>query len=136
MNEMSDRILRHVFRFGKHARPTTRPCLSHQASRVQFTTARKQPEHVIDLSKDTQRQEIGLEQETVLDSGWRPVSLQLRNLPAFYSKLSKRNLTALVVSTTVMGCVMAPLPFDPYTLAMVTLGTTLTSTAANTINQV
>ncbi len=35
-----------------------------------------------------------------------------------------------------MGCVMAPLPFDPYVFSMVTLGTTLTSTSANTINQV
>lgn len=34
-----------------------------------------------------------------------------------------------------MGCAMAPMPFDPYVFGMVTLGTTLTSTSANTINQ-
>jgi protoheme IX farnesyltransferase len=34
-----------------------------------------------------------------------------------------------------MGCVMSPLPFDPYIFALTTLGTTLTSTSANTLNQ-
>jgi len=129
----------------------TRPVfIGHQTSRVQFTTARvlgsdnnnnnnnnnNNAERVIDLSKDTKRQEIGFEQETVLDSGWKPIKVDFNKLGTFYSKLSKRNLTALVVSTTMMGCVMAPLPFDPYMLTKVTLGTMLTSMSANTINQV
>jgi protoheme IX farnesyltransferase len=53
-----------------------------------------------------------------------------------YSKLSKRNLTALVVATSMIGCVMAPVAsFDPHLFAACTLGTTLTSAAANTFNQ-
>jgi protoheme IX farnesyltransferase len=42
---------------------------------------------------------------------------------------------ALVVATTMMGCAMAPVPFDPLVFAAVTLGTTLTSASANTFNQ-
>jgi protoheme IX farnesyltransferase len=34
-----------------------------------------------------------------------------------------------------MGCVMAPVPFDPYIFLYTTLGTTLTSASANTFNQ-
>lgn len=113
------------------------------ASRIELFTSQKtlnivnesKEENVIDLTKDTKRQEIGFEQETILDSGWNPVQIQFNKLGTYYSKLSKRNLTALVVSTTMMGCVMAPMAFDPYIFSMVTLGTTLTSTSANTINQ-
>ena len=35
-----------------------------------------------------------------------------------------------------MGCGMAPMPFDPYIFTLTTIGTTLTSASANTINQV
>lgn len=100
-----------------------------------YTSKSDAEKNTIDLSKDTKRKDLGFEQETVLDSGWKPVAINYNKLPSFYSKLSKRNLTALVVSTTMMGCVMAPMPFDPYVFSMVTLGTTLTSTSANTINQ-
>jgi heme O synthase-like polyprenyltransferase len=35
-----------------------------------------------------------------------------------------------------MGCAMAPVPFDPYIFFYATLGTTLTSSSANAFNQV
>jgi heme O synthase-like polyprenyltransferase len=43
---------------------------------------------------------------------------------------------ALVVATTMMGLAMTPVPFDAYTFILTTLGTTLTSSSANSINQV
>ena len=43
---------------------------------------------------------------------------------------------ALVVATTMMGCAMAPMPFDAFTFFVTTFGTTLTSSSANSINQV
>ena len=42
---------------------------------------------------------------------------------------------ALVVATTMMGCAMAPVPFDPFVFLAATVGTTLTSSSANTFNQ-
>lgn len=50
-------------------------------------------------------------------------------------RLSKIRLTSLVVVTTVAGYILAPAPFNPATLALVSLGTGLTSCAANSINQ-
>lgn len=49
--------------------------------------------NTIDLTKDTKRKDLGFEQETVLDSGWKPVAIDYNKLPSFYSKLSKRNLS-------------------------------------------
>ncbi|KAF4519748.1 hypothetical protein B566_EDAN010341 [Ephemera danica] len=56
-------------------------------------------------------------------------------LPQQYLRLSKIRLTGLVVITTVAGYVLAPAPFHLPTLAMVAIGTGLTSCAANAINQ-
>jgi protoheme IX farnesyltransferase len=89
----------------------------------------------IDTQIDTKRKEIGFSTESLLDSSWKEIKIDYKNLPLFYSKLAKKNLTALVVCTTVMGCVMTPVPVDVFTLAVTTLGTTLTSSAANTFNQ-
>lgn len=49
---------------------------------------------------------------------------------------SKIILTGLVVATTVGGYVMAPGAISPSVLALVSVGTALTSSAANSINQV
>ena len=80
--------------------------------------------------------------------------LKLKDLLKDYSELSKRNLTCrletsfdnsikiniliigLVVCTTVSGYVMAYSTFDPWLLFYTSLGTALTSSAANAINQV
>jgi heme O synthase-like polyprenyltransferase len=70
------------------------------------------------------------------DEQWREQRINYSKLPQFYSKLSKRNLSSLVVATTMMGCGMAPVPFDPYIFMYTVIGTGLTSTSANTFNQV
>lgn len=43
---------------------------------------------------------------------------------------------ALVVTTAAAGYAMAPVPFDPLTFLVASLGTGLASCAANSINQV
>lgn len=48
---------------------------------------------LINLENDKKRQQIGFEQETVLDSGWKPIQVDKGKLLGYYSKLSKRNLT-------------------------------------------
>lgn len=72
---------------------------------------------------------------TARDLEWAPVKIDLRALPQQYMRLSKIRLTSLVVVTTVAGYILAPAPFNPATLALVSLGTGLTSCAANSINQ-
>ncbi|XP_053694787.1 protoheme IX farnesyltransferase, mitochondrial [Sabethes cyaneus] len=63
-------------------------------------------------------------------------------LPSFsrlmyhYLMLSKIRLTSLVVITTMAGYAMAPAPFELSTFLLCSLGTTLVSGAANSINQV
>lgn len=101
------------------------------------TTSKKNndSENIINLNPDEKRKEIGFEQVTLLDSEWKEIKVDFKNLGGFYSKLSKRNLSALVVCTTMMGCAMAPMPFDPYLFFYTTLGTSLTSSSANAFNQ-
>lgn len=53
-----------------------------------------------------------------------------------YLMLSKIRLTSLVVMTTMAGYAMAPAPFELSTFLLCSLGTTLVSGAANSINQV
>ena len=72
---------------------------------------------------------------TARDLEWVPVKVDLRALPQQYLRLSKIRLTSLVVVTTVAGYILAPAPFDPVTLALVSVGTGLMSCAANSINQ-
>nr|QFP40043.1 protoheme IX farnesyltransferase [Halisarca dujardinii] len=61
--------------------------------------------------------------------------LSVWQLPSCYMKLSKYRLTALVVTTTLGGYMMAPGSLDLSTLAFALAGTTLCSASANTINQ-
>ncbi|XP_046362920.2 protoheme IX farnesyltransferase, mitochondrial-like [Haliotis rufescens] len=69
------------------------------------------------------------------DNLWRECQLDLRKLPQYYLKLSKIRLTGLVVLTSMAGYAMAPGAFDPTTFILCTLGTGLSSCAANSINQ-
>ncbi|XP_013393899.1 uncharacterized protein LOC106161487, partial [Lingula anatina] len=66
---------------------------------------------------------------------WKEQKVQLDQLLGYYLKLSKIRLTTLIVITTVGGYFLAPGPFDPGTLFMVTAGTGLMSGAANAMNQ-
>jgi len=50
-------------------------------------------EQIIDLKKDTKRQEIGFETESILDNEWKEVKIDGSKLLLNYSKLSKKNLT-------------------------------------------
>uniref|UniRef100_H3DAC4 Protoheme IX farnesyltransferase, mitochondrial n=1 Tax=Tetraodon nigroviridis TaxID=99883 RepID=H3DAC4_TETNG len=73
--------------------------------------------------------------EARLDKQWKQLKLDRADLPGIYSRLSKIKLTALVVTTAAAGYAMAPVPFDPLTFLVASLGTGLASCAANSINQ-
>lgn len=66
---------------------------------------------------------------------WKELSVNYSELPGIYARLSKIKLTALVVTTAAAGYAMAPVPFDPVTFVLATVGTGLASCMANTINQ-
>jgi heme o synthase len=99
------------------------------------TIDKSKPIDTIDLSNNSKRDEIGFATQTLLENGWREVRVDYKSLLSNYAKLSKRNLTGLVVTTTMMGCIMAPVPFDAYIFGLTTLGTMLTSASANAYNQ-
>ncbi|EDS32736.1 protoheme IX farnesyltransferase, mitochondrial [Culex quinquefasciatus] len=70
------------------------------------------------------------------------VVASITSLPGFsrliyhYLMLSKIRLTSLVVMTAMAGYAMAPAPFELSTFLLCSIGTTLVSGAANSINQV
>lgn len=70
------------------------------------------------------------------------VVASITSLPGFsrliyhYLMLSKIRLTSLVVMTAMAGYAMAPAPFELSTFLLCSVGTTLVSGAANSINQV
>ncbi|XP_056628112.1 protoheme IX farnesyltransferase, mitochondrial [Triplophysa dalaica] len=66
---------------------------------------------------------------------WKELKVEFSDLPGIYARLSKIKLTALVVTTAAAGFAMAPVPFDPVTFIMATVGTGLASCTANSINQ-
>uniref|UniRef100_V5H0W7 Protoheme IX farnesyltransferase, mitochondrial n=1 Tax=Anoplophora glabripennis TaxID=217634 RepID=V5H0W7_ANOGL len=67
---------------------------------------------------------------------WRPTpSTDRTNLVQHYLKLSKIRLTTLVVVTSMAGYAVAPAPFEWSTFTLCILGTSLLSSAANSINQ-
>ncbi|KAM4716040.1 protoheme IX farnesyltransferase, mitochondrial [Anableps anableps] len=70
-----------------------------------------------------------------LDRQWKPLKVDVADLPDVYSRLAKIKLTALVVTTAAAGFAMAPVPFDPIMFFVSSLGTGLASCAANSINQ-
>ncbi|XP_014035312.1 protoheme IX farnesyltransferase, mitochondrial [Salmo salar] len=73
--------------------------------------------------------------EARLERQWKELKVDLAELPDVYAKLSKIKLTALVVWTAAAGFAMAPVPFDPATFFLASLGTGLASCTANSINQ-
>ncbi|XP_022109912.1 protoheme IX farnesyltransferase, mitochondrial-like [Acanthaster planci] len=66
---------------------------------------------------------------------WREQRVALGQLPSLYLQLSKSRLTGLVVISALAGYGMAPGVFELSTCALTALGTFLTSSSANTINQ-
>ena len=71
-----------------------------------------------------------------LDS-YRPhPPMTLKRLIGMYAQLSKRNLSILMTLTATTGLALSPLPTDIPLLLSLTLGTYLTSAAANTFNQI
>ena len=68
---------------------------------------------------------------------YRPTApLTLSRLLGLYSQLSKRNLSILMTLTATTGLALSPLPTDLPLLLSLTIGTYLTSAAANTFNQI
>jgi len=71
-----------------------------------------------------------------LDS-YRPIApFTVKRLIGVYSQLSKRNLSILMTLTATTGLALSPLPLDLPLLINLTIGTFLTSAAANTFNQI
>ncbi|KAL5473233.1 hypothetical protein EMCRGX_G027690 [Ephydatia muelleri] len=66
---------------------------------------------------------------------WREQKISLMQLPGIYMKLSKSNLTGLVVLTTLMGYSIASGPLQLEPLLWTVVGTGLCSAGANSINQ-
>lgn len=66
---------------------------------------------------------------------WRQQKIEIKNLLTNYKMLSKVRLTGLVVLTAMAGYAIAPGAFDFQTFTLCTIGTGLTSCAANSINQ-
>ncbi|CAD5120395.1 DgyrCDS8966 [Dimorphilus gyrociliatus] len=80
-------------------------------------------------AEDTQVQSVG-------DLLWRQVGdYKISELPKYYMALSKLRLTGLVVATAMAGYALAPEVFCVSTFAYCSIGTALTSAAANSINQ-
>ncbi|KAK7002824.1 protoheme IX farnesyltransferase mitochondrial [Biomphalaria glabrata] len=73
--------------------------------------------------------------ESIHDVEWREQKLDFRKLIEYYKMLSKMRLTGLVVLTTMAGYWIAPGSFSASSLGLCALGTALTSSAANSINQ-
>lgn len=70
-----------------------------------------------------------------VDQEWHLRRWDFARLPHCYMALGKIRLTGLVVTTTLAGYAMAPGAFDPWVVLFTVAGTTLTSCAANAINQ-
>ncbi|XP_059141576.1 protoheme IX farnesyltransferase, mitochondrial-like isoform X2 [Physella acuta] len=73
--------------------------------------------------------------QSVQDVEWREQKFEYKHLAEYYKMLSKMRLTGLVVLTTMAGYWIAPGPFSASTLLLASVGTALTSCAANSINQ-
>lgn len=62
--------------------------------------------------------------------------MTLKRLLGVYAQLSKRNLSILMTLTATTGLALSPLPLSIPLLVSLTVGTFLTSAAANTFNQI
>ncbi|XP_064605220.1 protoheme IX farnesyltransferase, mitochondrial-like isoform X2 [Liolophura sinensis] len=75
------------------------------------------------------------ELESIEELMWKSQQIDVKKLPKYYMKLSKIRLTGLVVVTTMAGYAMAPCAFSFVPFVLCSVGTGLTSCAANSINQ-
>lgn len=75
------------------------------------------------------------ESKVVPEPDWREITLDWKQLPSCYLKLSKARLTTLVVLTSMAGYALAPAPFQWGSFIICSVGTGLVSSAANAINQ-
>ncbi|CAL1528828.1 unnamed protein product [Lymnaea stagnalis] len=73
--------------------------------------------------------------ESIHDVEWREQKFEPKKLVEYYKMLSKIRLTGLVVLTTMSGYWIAPGSFHPSTFVLCSVGTALTSCAANSVNQ-
>lgn len=105
---------------------------------IKTTTTSNEPQSKVNnlINLDKTKTVYDLPETSILDNTWKEIKVDIKNLPSIYVKLSKRNLTALVVTTAVSGYIMGPASFVLSNFLVTILGTTLTSTAANTFNQV
>ena len=88
------------------------------------------------LSNEDEKADEKPSMESIDEHKWKPVQLDYKKLPDYYLKLAKVRLTGLVVITAQAGYAIAPGAFDPLTFLFCSIGTGLTSAAANSINQV
>jgi len=73
---------------------------------------------------------------TAADLDWRELCFpRLQDAPQVYLQLAKSRLTAMVVITAMGGYALAPADFSLATFTLMSLGTALTSAAANSCNQ-
>lgn len=73
--------------------------------------------------------------ESIHDVEWREQKFEPKKLLEYYKMLSKIRLTGLVVLTTMSGYWIAPGSFHFSTFVLCSVGTALTSCAANSVNQ-
>ena len=66
---------------------------SSHATEKQKKTNNSNESNIINLTNDTTRKGIGFEPSTLLDTDWKEIRVDYKQLLDFYSKLSKRNLT-------------------------------------------
>ncbi|XP_046991916.1 protoheme IX farnesyltransferase, mitochondrial [Schistocerca americana] len=87
-------------------------------------------------SSDTSTSSTSTKKKNVADSNkWQEITINYSTLPQQYLKLSKIRLTSLVVMSSMAGYALAPAPFELSTFILSSVGTGLTSCAANSINQ-
>ncbi|KAK7919247.1 hypothetical protein WMY93_010531 [Mugilogobius chulae] len=106
--------------------PSTKDVAAPEAKANEMGTSEEAP-HI--------QEETELAKVARLDRQWKELKVETSDLPDVYARLAKIKLTALVVMTAAAGYAMAPVPFDPLTFFIASLGTGLASSAANSINQ-
>ncbi|PWA21591.1 hypothetical protein CCH79_00003267 [Gambusia affinis] len=109
------------------AKPATQSVTTPKGSASHLAATTDEPPH-IQVETEEARQ-------ARLDRQWKPLKVDVGDLPDVYARLAKIKLTALVVTTAAAGFAMAPVPFDPILFFVSSLGTGLASCAANSINQ-
>uniref|UniRef100_A0A0N5BPD1 Protoheme IX farnesyltransferase, mitochondrial n=1 Tax=Strongyloides papillosus TaxID=174720 RepID=A0A0N5BPD1_STREA len=86
----------------------------------------------VKLSKKDSKKIIAIH-NTDVGNGW--IKMGAGNLVKTYMDLSKFRLTMLIATSTIGGYFMAPVAYDPKTLACCVIGTSLMSCSANAFNQ-